>query len=249
MVICVNSCESGNKIRRVTYLGMEHEFKLFDRRQSSSEKRWSRGTGKGARNKVLQYFLRVIIVTTISTITNKMQVGRRMEQVVNLLKESGQICFREAFKNKNPKKFGNFPNFPDPPPYSLEISQILGFFQVSQKHLETNEYVLIHPELQKKYFQTKFCCCTVQFCTVRYCTVQGTTPPHKSEIFFFAFLDESGHFQCFPKGFRKNPKKSKKKFENFPNQGGGTLKMRGGLPCTVQYHTVQNCTVQQQNLV
>ena len=30
---------------------------------------------------------------------------------------------------KNPKKFGNFPNFPDPPPpLSLEISQILGFF-------------------------------------------------------------------------------------------------------------------------
>ena len=73
-------------------------------------------------------------------------------------------------------------------------------------------YVLIHPELQKKYFQTKFCCCTVQFCTVRYCTVQGTTPPHKSEFFFFAFLDESGHLQCFPNAFRKNPKKSKKKF-------------------------------------
>ena len=90
MVIRVNSCESGNKIRRVTYLGMEHEFKLLDRRQSSSEKR---GTGNGARSKVLQYFLRVIIVTTISTITNKMQEGRRMEQVVNLLKESGQICF------------------------------------------------------------------------------------------------------------------------------------------------------------
>ena len=60
------------------------------------------------------------------------------------------------------------------------------------------EYVLIHPELQKKYFQTKFCCCTVQFFTVRYCTVQGTTPPHKSENFFFAFLDELVHFQSFP---------------------------------------------------
>ena len=24
---------------------------------------------------------------------------------------------REAFKKKNPKKFGNFPNFPDPPPH------------------------------------------------------------------------------------------------------------------------------------
>ena len=70
--------------------------------------------------------------------------------------------------------------------------------------------------LQKKTKKvwTIFCYCTVQFCTVRYCTVQGTTPPHthKSEIFFFAFLDESGHFQCFPKGFRKKPKKSKKKF-------------------------------------
>ena len=98
-----------------------------------------------------------------------------------------------------PLQFGNFPN-----------SWV--FFQVSQKHLETNEQVLIHPDLQKKYFQTIFCCCTVQFCTVRYCTVQGTTPPHKSEFFFFAFLDESGHFQCFPKAFRKNPKKSKKKF-------------------------------------
>ena len=27
-----------------------------------------------------------------------------------------------------PKKFGNFPNFPDSPPHSLEISEILGFF-------------------------------------------------------------------------------------------------------------------------
>ena len=119
---------------------------------------------------------------------------------------------REALKKK-PKKFGNFPNFPDPPPPIVwKFPKFQGFFQVSQKHLETNAYVLIHPELQKKYFQTKVCCCTVQFCTVRYCTVQGTTPPHKSEFFFFAFLDESGHLQCFPNAFRKNPKKSKKKF-------------------------------------
>ena len=120
---------------------------------------------------------------------------------------------REAFKKKNPKKFGNFPNFPDPPPLQFgNLQNFWVFFQVSQKHLETNEQVLIHPDLQKKYFQTIFCYCTVQFCTVRYCTVQGTTPPHKSEIFFFAFLDESGHLQCFPNAFRKNPKKSKKKF-------------------------------------
>ena len=36
--------------------------------------------------------------------------------------------------------------------------------------------------------------------------------PQKSEFFFFAFLDESDHLQCFPNAFRKNPKKSKKKF-------------------------------------
>ena len=77
--------------------------------------------------------------------------------------------------------------------------------------------------MQKKYFQTKVCCCTVQFCTVRYCTVQGTTPPHKSDFFFFAFLDESGHFQCFPKAFRKNPKKSKKKFGIGPDLFTETL--------------------------
>ena len=111
---------------------------------------------------------------------------------------------------KKTQKFWRFPNYRGRGgPESLENFQtFLGYSYQSGKR----EYVLIHPELQKKYFQTKFCCCTVQFCTVRYCTVQGTTPPHKSEFFFFAFLDESGHLQCFPNAFRKNPKKSKKKF-------------------------------------
>ena len=34
------------------------------------------------------------------------------------------------------KKFGNFPNFPDSPPYSLEISHILGFQK--KVHMEGN---------------------------------------------------------------------------------------------------------------
>ena len=41
----------------------------------------------------------------------------------------------------------------------------------------------------------------------------GTTPAHENEIFFFAFVDELDYFQCFPKGFRENPKKFLKMFE------------------------------------
>ena len=110
---------------------------------------------------------------------------------------------------KNPKKFGNFPNFPDPTPQKFgNFPNFRVFFLISQK---SHQYVLIHPELQKN--QTKFCCCTVQFCTVRYYTVQVTTHPHPTHtqkwFFFFAF---PGHFQNFPKTFRKKPKTSKKKF-------------------------------------
>ena len=45
------------------------------------------------------------------------------------------------------------------------------------------------------------------YCIVLYSTVQGTIPTEKLN-FFFAFLDESDHFQCFPKAFRGNPKKA-----------------------------------------
>ena len=55
--------------------------------------------------------------------------------------------------------------------------------------------------------------CIILNSPVLYSAVQYRVPPlYKNEFFFFAFLDESDHFQCFPKGFKENPKKSKKKF-------------------------------------
>ena len=93
-----------------------------------------------------------------------------------------------------------------PPPKVWKVPKILGFFQVAQKHIETNEYVLIHPEMEEKKFADQILTvyCTILYSTVPYST--GYHPPTKVKIFFFAFLDESDHFQCFPKAFRKNPK-------------------------------------------
>ena len=63
--------------------------------------------------------------------------------------------------------------------------------------------------MQKKNCRPNFD--NVLYNFVQYGTVQyRVPPPHKSEFFFFAFLDESDHFQCFPKGFRENPRNSKK---------------------------------------
>ena len=61
-------------------------------------------------------------------------------------------------------------------PYSLEISQNYGFFfEVTQKHIETNEYVLIHPEMQKKKFRPNFA--AVLYNSIQYGTVQYRVPP------------------------------------------------------------------------
>ena len=58
---------------------------------------------------------------------NSMHYGQSLVIKSRLLCTVFDSHLREALKKK-PKKFGNFPNFPDPPPYSLEISQILGVF-------------------------------------------------------------------------------------------------------------------------
>ena len=61
--------------------------------------------------------------------------------------------------------------------YSLEFFQIYGFFfEVTQKHIENNEYVLIHPEMQKKNFRPNFAAVLYNF--VQYGTVQYRIPPH-----------------------------------------------------------------------
>ena len=82
------------------------------------------------------------------------------------------ICFREALKKK-PKKVWNFPNFPDPPPLKFgNFPKFWFFFQVAQKHIETNEYVLIHPEMEEKKFADQI---LTVYCTILYSTVPYST--------------------------------------------------------------------------
>ena len=52
--------------------------------------------------------------------------------------------------------------------------------------------------------------CIILNSPVLYSAVQYRVPPlYKNDFFFFAFLDESDHFQCFPKGFRNKLKSLK----------------------------------------
>ena len=71
--------------------------------------------------------------------------------------------------------FGIFQTFRTPP-IVWKFSKFMGFFEVTQKHIETNEYVLIHPEMQKKNLdQILLLYCIILYSTVLYST--GYHPP------------------------------------------------------------------------
>ena len=51
---------------------------------------------------------------------------------------------------KKTQKSLEFSKLSGPPPRVWKFTKILGFFQGAQKHIETIEYVLIYPEMEKK---------------------------------------------------------------------------------------------------
>ena len=80
--------------------------------------------------------------------------------------------------------------------------------------METNEYVLIHPEMQKKNFRPNFAAVLYNF--VQYSTVQYRIPPPHTKVKFFSlhFWMNQTISNVFPKVLEKTHKYEKKSLEN-----------------------------------
>ena len=81
-----------------------------------------------------------------------------------------------------------------------------------EKHLETNEYVLIHPELQKNIFRPNFAAVLYNF--VQYGIVQYRVPPPHTKVNFFSlhFWMNQAICNVFPMLLEKTLENPKKKF-------------------------------------
>ena len=127
------------------------------------------------------------------------------------------MILREAFKKKKPKKSLEFSKLsgppPPPPPKVWKVPKILGFFQVAQKHIETNKYVLIHPETEEKKFTDQILTvyCTILYSMVPYST--GYHPPTKVKFFSLHFWMNQTISNVFPKLLEKTQKNQKKSLE------------------------------------